>query len=94
MKQTCYPPCWGDVGIKKWSLLFCFGNRSAIFWHLKTGTFVGDDGLNDFVDDDRKKDQGVVCHFDGKVMEQDFSKQEPKNCFTFLLNFPLLQMEM
>ena len=41
IKQTCNPPFWGDVGIKKWSRFFCFGIRSAIFWHLKTGTFGG-----------------------------------------------------
>ena len=27
------------IGIKKWSPFFCFGARSAIFWHLNTGTF-------------------------------------------------------
>ena len=26
--------------MKKWSPFFCFGIRSAIFWHLKTGTFA------------------------------------------------------
>ena len=35
----CYKPFWGDIGIKKWSPFFCFGIRSAIFWHMKTGTF-------------------------------------------------------
>ena len=40
MKQTCNPPFLGHVGIKKWCPFFCFGNRSAIFWHLKTGTFA------------------------------------------------------
>ena len=38
-KQTCSTPFWGDVGIEKWSRFFCFGARSAIFWHLKTGNF-------------------------------------------------------
>ena len=33
-------PFWGDVGVKKWSRFFCFGDGSAIFWHLKTGTFA------------------------------------------------------
>ena len=36
----CSTPFWGDVGIKKWSRFFCFGTRSAIFWHVKTGTFA------------------------------------------------------
>ena len=35
-----YLPFWGDVGIKKWSRFFCLGTRSAIFWHLKMGTFA------------------------------------------------------
>ena len=39
IKQTCSLPFWGDVGIEKWSPFFCSGTRSAIFWHLKTGTF-------------------------------------------------------
>ena len=39
MKQTCYPPFWGDVGIKKWSPFLDSGAQSPIFWHLKTGTF-------------------------------------------------------
>ena len=36
----CSSPFWGDVGIKKWSRFFCFGPRSAIFCHMKTGTVV------------------------------------------------------
>ena len=39
-KQKCSTPFWGDVGIKKWSCFFCFGARSAIFCHLKPGTFA------------------------------------------------------
>ena len=39
IKQMSIPPFWGDVGIKKWPPFFCFGIRSATFWHLKTGTF-------------------------------------------------------
>ena len=35
----CSLPFWGDVGIKKWSPFFCYGIRSAVFWHVKTGTF-------------------------------------------------------
>ena len=40
IKQTCCTSFWGDVGIKKWSRFFCLGTRSAIFWHLKMGTFA------------------------------------------------------
>ena len=40
MKQTCYPPFWGDVGIKKWSPFLDSGAQSPIFWHLKMGTFA------------------------------------------------------
>ena len=36
----CSTPFWGDVGIKKWSWFFCSGTRSAIFFHVKTGTFA------------------------------------------------------
>ena len=36
----CSTPFWGVVGDKKWSRFFCFGARSAIFWHLKTGTLA------------------------------------------------------
>ena len=38
-KQTCNLLFRGGVGIKKWSWFFGFGVQSAIFWHLKTGTF-------------------------------------------------------
>ena len=39
-KRTCIPPFWGIVSVKKWSPFFCFGIRSPIFEHLKTGTFA------------------------------------------------------
>ena len=29
IKQMCFPPFWGDVGIKKWSPFFSLSNRSA-----------------------------------------------------------------
>ena len=38
IQQTVNPQFLGDVDIKKWSPFF-FGVLSAIFWHLKTGTF-------------------------------------------------------
>ena len=40
MKQKCYSPFWGVVGIKKWSPFLDSGAQSPIFWHLKTGTFA------------------------------------------------------
>ena len=40
IKQTGSSPFWGVVGIKKWSPILCLGTQSAIFWHLKTGTFA------------------------------------------------------
>ena len=39
LKQTCSTLFLGDVGVKKWSLFFCLGAGSAIFCHLKMGTF-------------------------------------------------------
>ena len=36
----CSIPFWGDVGVKKWSRFFCFGAQSAIFLHVKMGTFA------------------------------------------------------
>ena len=55
---------------------------------------IGDDGLNAFVEDVKKEDYGVVCHFDGKIMEQSFDKRrESKNRLVFLLNSPWLERE-
>ena len=39
IKQTCSTPFWGNVGVKKWSRFFRLGAGSAIFCHLKPGTF-------------------------------------------------------
>ena len=40
IKQKYSAPFWGDFGIKKWSRFFWVGTQSAIFLHLKTGTFA------------------------------------------------------
>ena len=31
IKQTCSPPFWGDVDIKKWSRFFCLGTQMPFF---------------------------------------------------------------
>ena len=54
---------------------------------------IGDEGLNQFVDDIKREDQGVVCHFDGKLMEQDFGRRETQNRLVLLLKSPWLERE-
>ena len=82
IKQTCNPPFWGDVGIKKWSRFFCFGIRSAIFWHLKTGIFGESESpvLEQFSQLDGQKTKSAVLQ---QKMASNQKMQENKLALKF-----------
>ena len=39
-KQSCNPPCSGDVGINKWSCFFASAPKVPFFGTCKKGTFA------------------------------------------------------
>ena len=40
---------------------------------------IGDDALNEFVEEVRTKDDKIICHFDGKLIEEDFAGKRQKH---------------
>ena len=61
---------------------------------VDTSETVGDNGLNDYIEEVQKKSLGVVCHFDGKIMQEDFNqRRESKSRLVLLLNSPWLAGE-
>ena len=61
---------------------------------VETSEAVGDEGLNDYMEEVKKEKLGVVCHFDGKIMQEDFSQRcESKSRLVLLLNSPWIEGE-
>ena len=55
---------------------------------------IGDDALNKFAEEVKKNDDKVVCHFDGKVIEEDFKgKRQTQHRLVSLLSSPSQEHE-
>ena len=55
---------------------------------------IGDKALNKFVEKVKTEDHRVVCHFDGKVIEEDFKgKRQSQHRLVSLLSSPTLERE-
>ena len=59
---------------------------------------IGNNSLNEYIEEVQKNNVGVVCHFDGKIMEQDFKREkenrrEPKSRLVFLVKSPWIKGE-
>ena len=55
---------------------------------------IGDKALNQFVDKVKAEEVKVVCHFDGKILEEDFAgKRQSQHRLVSLLKSPSLKRE-
>ena len=55
---------------------------------------IGSDALDNYVKEVKEKDLKVFCHFDGKILEEDFEgKRQEQHRLVSLLSSPSLSME-
>ena len=61
---------------------------------VESAEAIGENGLNEYVEEVQNKNVGVVCHFDGKLMEEDFQRRRQSNSrLVFMLNSPWVEGE-
>ena len=55
---------------------------------------IGDEAINEFAEEVKKNDDKVVCHFDGKIIEEDFSgRRQSQHRLVSLLSSPSHERE-